>query len=242
MLPVKLNTHISDHFNRELEELRNSVLTMGGVIEQQLSDTLEALRENNLGLAEKVVLNDLQVNSLESQIDGECLRIIAKRHPTAGDLRLVLTVSKATTDIERMGDEIERIARMVAKNKLPDSQDIRTSMLSIGLHVMEMLRGTLNAFARMSLSEALTMHKQDDAIDALYKRLLSATVKEMQHDTEDLENWLDVLWSLRAFERIGDRCKNVCEYVVYLTHGKDMRHHDLESLHQKLQHLQGDKG
>lgn len=116
MRQVKLNNHISGKFNIELENLRNSVLTMGGEVEQQMVDTLRAIKENNAGLAEKVVLNDLKINAMEVQIDEECMRIIAKRHPTATDLRLVLTIAKATTDIERIGDEIERIATLVTKN------------------------------------------------------------------------------------------------------------------------------
>ncbi len=237
MPKFKLNTHISARFNIELENLRNSVLTMGGAIEQQLSDTLIAMRDNNRGLAEKVVFNDLNVNSMEMQIDEECLRIIAKRHPAASDLRMVLTVAKTTTDIERIGDEIERIARMIAKGKLPDSADIIKNMLSIGNHVMEMLRGTLNAFARLDSQAALLMYREDEKIDAEYKNLLSDTVAEMQRNSEKLEDWLEVLWAVRALERVGDRCKNICEYVFYLTQGKDMRHSPMESLQEKLEDL-----
>ena len=113
MRQIAFNTHISGKFNTELEDLRNSVLTMGGEVEQQLIDTLKAIRLNHSGLAEKVALNDLRINSMEIQIDKECMRIIAKRHPTASDLRLVMIISKAITDIERMGDEIERMARLV---------------------------------------------------------------------------------------------------------------------------------
>ena len=129
MRQVALNTHISGTFNVELENLRNSVLTMGGEIEQQMVDTLYAIEHNHAAIAEKVVLNDLKINSMEIQIDEECLRIIAKRHPTASDLRLIMTISKAITDIERMGDEIERIATLVTRNKLPTSDTIKRSMV-----------------------------------------------------------------------------------------------------------------
>lgn len=234
---IELNTHISDRFNRELENLRNSVLTMGGVVEQQLADTLVALKENNLGLAEKVVMNDINVNSMEIQIDEECLRIIAKRHPTASDLRLVMTIAKTTTDLERIGDEIERIARLIAKGNAPDPETIRANMIAIGHHVLDMLRGTLNSFARLDLEAALTYYKSDAKIDAQYKQLLSQTIVEMQQHTDELGDWLEVLWSLRALERIGDQCKNICEYVMYLTKGTDMRHSSIESLHEKLADL-----
>jgi len=237
MSQLEINTHISVRFNQELENLKNSVLAMGGVVEQQLSEALKALKENNAGLAEKVVLNDVQVNSMEIQIDEECMRIIARRHPTASDLRLVMTIAKATTDIERIGDEIERIARLVAKSNVPDSESFKTSMQIIGERVLEMLRGTLDSFARVDLDSAMLMHQSDQDIDALYKELLGMTISEMQRNSDDLETWLEVLWALRSFERIGDRCKNICEYVMYLTKGTDMRHTAIESLQSKLDNL-----
>jgi phosphate transport system protein len=237
MPQLEINTHISVKFNHELENLKNSVLAMGGLVEQQLRDTLTALANNNAGLAEKVVLNDLQVNSMEIQIDEECMRIIARRHPTASDLRLVMTVSKATTDIERIGDEVERVAKLIAQGNLPDSNNLRKSMLAIGEQVLEMLRGTLDSFARLDLDSALAMHQNDDQIDAKYKELLTLTTHEMQLHSDELENWLEVLWALRSFERIGDRCKNVCEYVMYLTNGTDMRHSSVETLRAKLAKL-----
>jgi phosphate transport system protein len=210
---------------------------MGGEVEQQLLDTLKALKLNHPGLAEKVVLNDLKINSMEIQIDEECIRIIAKRHPTASDLRLIMTISKAITDIERMGDEIERIAKLVTRNKLPSSDTIKSSMLLIGERVAAMMRGTFDAFARQDESAALAVYKQDNRIDSEYKRLLTYTTTEMEKTTEDMQDWLDVLWAMRSLERIGDRCKNVCEYVVYLTRGTDVRHTPLENIHQKLEDL-----
>ncbi|OFC69231.1 phosphate signaling complex protein PhoU [Alteromonas confluentis] len=234
---VALNTHISGKFNTELENLRNSVLTMGGEVELQLVDTLKAIQQNNAGLAEKVILNDLKINNMEMQIDEECLRIIAKRHPTASDLRLVMMVSKAITDIERMGDEIERIARLVTKNKLPASETIKSSMLLIGERVVQMMRGTFDALARQDENSALEVYDQDNRIDAEYKKLLKYTTEEMQKSTDDMQDWLEVLWALRSLERIGDRCKNICEYVVYLSRGTDVRHAPLENIQQKLKHL-----
>ncbi|NDW21719.1 phosphate signaling complex protein PhoU [Alteromonas hispanica] len=237
MRQVALNTHISATFNVELENLRNSVLTMGGEVEQQMVDTLYAIKHNHAALAEKVVLNDLKINSMEIQIDEECLRIIAKRHPTASDLRLIMTISKAITDIERMGDEIERIAKLVTRNKLPSSDTIKSSMVLIGERVIDMMRGTFDAFARQDEEAALEVYRQDNQIDSEYKRLITYTTHEMEKITEDMQDWLDVLWALRSLERIGDRCKNVCEYVVYLTRGTDVRHTSLESIHQKIEDL-----
>lgn len=234
---LALNTHISGKFNNELENLRNSVLTMGGEVELQLVETLKAIRLNHAGLAEKVILNDLKVNAMEMQIDEECLRIIAIRHPTASDLRLVMTVSKAIADIERMGDEVERIARLVTKNKLPASEMIKSSMLQIGENVVQMMRGTFDALARQDERAALGVYEQDNLIDADYKKLLTLTAQEMQKNTDDMQNWLEILWALRSLERIGDRCKNICEYVVYLARGKDIRHSPIENMQTKLDQL-----
>ena len=154
MAYIEINTHISVGFNKELEDLKNSVLTMGGLLEQQLNDTLQALKTNNAGLAEKVVINDKEINSMEIQIDEECMRIIARRHPTASDLRLIMTIAKATADIERMGDEIERVAKLISHSNVPDSDSLKSSMLVIGEHVLEMLKATLDASARLDLEAA----------------------------------------------------------------------------------------
>ncbi|MBU2876553.1 MULTISPECIES: phosphate signaling complex protein PhoU [Alteromonadaceae] len=223
MAYIEINTHISVGFNKELEDLKNSVLTMGGLLEQQLNDTLQALKTNNAGLAEKVVINDKEINSMEIQIDEECMRIIARRHPTASDLRLIMTIAKATADIERMGDEIERVAKLISHSNVPDSDSLKSSMLVIGEHVLEMLKDTLDAFARLDLEAAEKTYQNDESIDAQYKDLLSITILEMQQHSDELENWLEVLWALRSFERIGDRCKNVCEYVIFLVNGSDNR-------------------
>lgn len=237
MRQFALNTHISGRFNIELENLRNSVMAMGGEVEQQMADTLRAIGANNPGLAEAIILNDLKVNSMEIQIDEECVRIIAKRHPTAGDLRLIMIISKAITDIERMGDEIERIAKLVTKNKLPSDVAIKSSMLSIGQQALVMMRGTFDAFARLDEEAALEVYDQDNSIDSEYKKLLSYTAGEMSRSGESMEDWLEILWALRSLERVGDRCKNICEYVVSLTRGKDVRHMPLENMQQKLEDL-----
>jgi phosphate transport system protein len=237
MQEIKLNTHISGRFNLELENLRNSVLTMGGMVEQQLCDAIAALRDNHMALAEKVIVNDFTVNAMEVQIDEECTRIIAKRHPAASDLRLVLAINKTTADLERMGDDIERIANLLIKGSLPVSEDIKNGMIATGNHVMEMLRRTLNAFARLDAEAALEIHMGDQEIDEQYKQLLTLAVSEMQQDTELLPQWLEVLWAMRALERVGDRCKNVCEYIIYLVKGKDVRHISRADMQKRLAEL-----
>ncbi|MFT6085567.1 MAG: phosphate transport system protein [Glaciecola sp.] len=231
---LELNTHISGKFNQELENLTNSVLTMGGEVEQQLINTITAIRENNASLAERVLLNDLKINSMEVQIDDECMRIIAKRNPTASDLRLIMTVSRATTDIERIGDEICRIAKLVTKDKLPPSDIVLGGMLMIAEKVVIMMRGTFDAFARQDEKSAVAVYEQDDAIDKKHKELLKQTANEMQNDHTEMQKWFDVLWAIRSLERIGDRCKNLCEYILFLTYGKDVRHSSMKKIVKKL--------
>ena len=231
---LELNTHISGKFNQELENLTNSVLTMGGEVEQQLINTITAIRENNASLAERVLLNDLQINSMEVQIDDECMRIIAKRNPTASDLRLIMTVSRATTDIERIGDEICRIAKLVTKDKLPPSDIVLGGMLMIAEKVVFMMRDTFDAFARQDEKSAVAVYQQDDAIDKKHKELLKQTANEMQNDHTEMQQWFDVLWAIRSLERIGDRCKNLCEYILFLTYGKDVRHSSMKKVVKKL--------
>lgn len=226
MQSFEISSHISGQFNQELEALKNAVLTMGGLVEQQLSATLKAMRDSDPRAAEKIVLDDAKVNEMESQIDEECMRIIARRHPIASDLRLVLTVVKITADVERIGDEVERIARMIVLDNVPMSQTFKAGMYNTGHMTLDMLRETLDALARMDSEKASAIHVDDKKIDEQYKMLLLQALQEMQGEPEILPEWLDVVWALRAMERIGDRCQNICEYVIYNDRGVDVRHKD----------------
>lgn len=224
MQELSQSPHISGRFNQELESLKNAVLAMGGIVEQQLANTLKALRDSDKRLAEQVVIEDGRVNDMEVQIDQECMRIIARRNPIAGDLRLVLTIVKINTDVERMGDEVERIANMVLVKSLPSSEIIKAGMFNTGHLILDMIRATLDAFARMDVEAAKAIHQDDAKIDQEYKKLLIQVLSDMQQEAEILPGWLDVLWALRAMERIGDRCKNICEYLIYSVEGINVRH------------------
>ncbi|MCY7296027.1 phosphate signaling complex protein PhoU [Alteromonas sp. a30] len=224
MQEMSQSPHISGRFNQELENLKNAVLAMGGIVEQQLANTLKALRDDDKRIAEQVVIEDGHVNDMEVQIDKECMRIIARRNPIAGDLRLVLTIVKINTDVERMGDEVERIANMVLVKSLPSSEIIKAGMFNTGHLILDMIRATLDAFARMDVDAAKAIHQDDAKIDQEYKKLLIQVLSDMQQEAEILPGWLDVLWALRAMERIGDRCKNICEYLIYSVEGINVRH------------------
>ena len=234
---IEFNTHISGSFNRELQDLRNAVLVMGGEIEQQLLNTLKAMQFNDASLAEKVVLNDVKINGLEIEIDQECLRILATRNPTASDLRLVVTVSKTITDIERMGDEIERVAKLITKGTFQIDEQIKLNTIALGEEIVKMMQKTFDAYARQDVSAALKVYEHDTIIDAKYQHILLLLKERIQQDLTYLDQWLDIMSALRALERIGDRCKNLCEYIIYLAGGQDVRHTNAKKIQKKIKAL-----
>ena len=234
---IEFNTHISGSFNRELQDLRNAVLVMGGEIEQQLLNTLKAMQFNDASLAEKVVLNDVKINGLEIEIDQECLRILATRNPTASDLRLVVTVSKTIPDIERMGDEIERVAKLITKGTFQIDEQIKLNTIALGEEIVKMMQKTFDAYARQDVSAALKVYEHDTIIDAKYQHILLLLKERIQQDLTYLDQWLDIMSALRALERIGDRCKNLCEYIIYLAGGQDVRHTNAKKIQKKIKAL-----
>ena len=232
----RLNSHISRTFNRELEDLRNAVLVMGGEIEVQFQDALEALLHHDVKLAEKVMLNDVKINAMEVEIDQECLRILATRNPTASDLRLVITVSKMVIELERMGDEIEKIAQFVNSAEFVYSDQLKLGITHMAQDVQAILRDTCNACARHDLKTTMTIFAQERKVDEKYNELLQLE-QEIQQHVEHIHYWLDVNTLIRSFERIADRCINLCEYLVYLAGGKNLRHNSDKKIQKKIQAL-----
>jgi len=226
-----LGKHISQQFNSELEDVRNRVLTMGGLVEQQLADAIRALVERDKELGGQVISNDYQVNEMEVSIDEECTQIIAKRQPTASDLRLVMAVIKTITDLERIGDEAERFAKMVMKHTNEQAASRHFGSIEVmGEKVRHMLHGALDAFARMDVDAATQTWLKDSKIDKQYETITRELITYMMEDPRAIPWALDVLWAARALERIGDRSSNICEYVIYLVKGKDVRHTTSEQM------------
>ncbi|MCK7459470.1 phosphate signaling complex protein PhoU [Idiomarina aminovorans] len=227
---INMGKHISGKFNDELEAVRNRVLSMGGLVEQQLHDALLAVQKSDIDLAEKVLTSDHKVNKLEVQIDEECVHIIAKRHPAASDLRLVISIVKTIADLERIGDEAERIAKVAKESFSNDQQQLLVSLENLGQHVLSMLRKVLDAFARMDLESAYGVHQQDEQADRQYEALTRQLMTYMMEDSRSIPKIMDVLWSARSLERIGDRCQNIAEYIIFFVKGKDVRHVSPESM------------
>jgi len=230
-----LRQHISSQFNSELEDVRQRVLAMGGLVEQQIADATRALMEGDGRAGEEVSRNDYKVNQLEVHIDEECSRILARRQPTAGDLRLVVAVIKTITDLERIGDEANKIARMAVD--FSAQEPAKVSMMEVqhlSRHVGQMVHEALDAFARMDVNTALAVAREDSAVDREYEALIRQCITFMMEDPRTIRRVMALIWSVRALERIGDHAKNIAEYVIYFVKGKDVRHISLADMEREV--------
>jgi phosphate transport system protein len=233
MEALNLNRHISGQFNSELESVRNQVMQMGGLIEQQLGDVLVAMADNNVELARQVIIKDKEVNQFESNVDRECSRIIAKRQPAASDLRLILTIMKSITELERIGDGVAGIASMVIDNHGQEVPSL-IGLENMGQIVLKMLHNSLDAFTRLDLKAAIKIHNEDKKVNRQYESIVRELMTFMMEDPRSIPFILKVLASARSIERIGDRCQNLCEHIVYLVKGVDVRHATDEELNSLL--------
>lgn len=226
-----LQHHYSQRFNSELEELRTLTLNMGGLVEQQLENARAAMIAGDPQRGEDVVANDYQVNALDVKIDECCTLILVRRQPTASDLRLVLTVIKITSDLERIGDEAKRVARMAIRLAGTDhSKSLYVQLEHLGQQVQSMLHKVLDSFARMDVEAAVALAREDEKIDHEYENIMRQAMTFMMEDPRSIPLVLDIIFAARALERTGDRCCNICEYLIYFVKGKDVRHTSVEAM------------
>ncbi|MCZ2722690.1 phosphate signaling complex protein PhoU [Marinomonas sp. 15G1-11] len=217
--------HISQQFNLELETLRQHFLTMGGVVENQVSDSVQALLDSDGSLAEDVKDKDATVNQLDGLIDEECTRILARRQPAASDLRLIMSISKAVGELERMGDEAKKIASLtIALIEEGESPRGYVEINRIGQMVSSMVHDSLDAYARLDLDAAIKVAKRDRNVDMEYKTAIRSLVTYMMEDPRSITRVLNVIWVLRSLERIGDYARHICQHLVYMIKGVDVRH------------------
>ncbi|MFQ3277515.1 MAG: phosphate transport system protein [Colwellia sp.] len=227
---LQIGRHISGQFNEDLERVINNVMHMGGLVEKQLIDALAAVEQADVSLAKEVLTNDYQVNAYEVSIDDECTRIIAKRQPAAGDLRLIMAVVKTIADLERIGDEAQKIAKVALESFSSSQQDLLVNLDNLGRRVLEFLQASLDAFTRMDCDAAIKIHQMDDKINREYEALMRQLMTYMMEDPRSIPQVMTVIWSARALERIGDRCQNICEYIIYFVKGKVVRHTTAEDI------------
>jgi phosphate transport system protein len=233
---VMISEHTSKQFDAELEAVRARVLQMGGLVEEQIKLALDALMAGDLQLCEKVETNDRAVNALEVAIDEDVSTIIARRQPAAGDLRMLMTVVKTITDLERVGDEAAKIARMAkliySNDRLQQPRMVeirRMSAIAIG-----MLRKSLDAFARLDLAASADVVRQDRHVDEEFRGVLRQLITFMMEDPRTISMSIEILFIAKAIERIGDHSKNISEYVIYMVKGKDVRHVTLEEIEREV--------
>jgi phosphate transport system protein len=232
-----VNEHSSKQYDADLEAIRSRVLEMGGLVEAQIRRALEALSTGESAISDEVIASDHRVNGMEVSLDGDCSQVIVKRQPAANDLRLILAITKIVTDLERIGDEAQKIARMAKSihergldGRAPHTVEVRhAAEVALG-----MLRQALDAFARLDVASAADVIRDDAAIDSEFRSILRQLITYMMEDPRTISSALDVVWVAKAIERMGDHAKNMAEQVIYIVKGTDVRHVDPASIEREL--------
>jgi phosphate transport system protein len=224
--------HLSKQYDADLETLRSGVLQMGGLVEAQIRSAIDAFSTGNVDLVDQVVATEVRVNECEVSIDNDCSHIIVKRQPAAGDLRLIMAISKTVTDLERVGDEAEKIARMSKQIHEHGRMDLHhfANVRHAADIAVSMLRQALDAFARLDAAEAASVIREDVAIDTEFRSILRQLITFMMEDPRTISTALEIVWIAKAIERIGDHAKNIAEDVIYIVKGTDVRHTNFEQV------------
>jgi phosphate transport system protein len=232
------NQHISQQFNADLQDIRNQMLAMGGLVQRQVADSIEAICTGNTSSADKIIQREDDVDAMEINIDRECTHILVRRQPATSDLRMVLAVSRVVRDLERMGDEAAKIAihaLEVANGNQAGSKMCNQSIRHMGNAVIEMISEALDAFARHDIEGAINVVRSDKMVDEQYASAIRELSTYMMEDPRSIGQAINILWILRAIERIGDHARNICEQVIYLVSGADVRHSSLSEMEEQAQ-------
>jgi phosphate transport system protein len=229
--------HLSTQFDTELNSVSSRVMELGGLVESQIRQAVYALSQFSAEVADHVIESEKRVNALEVEIDRDLTSIIGRRQPTAVDLRLLMAISKTTANLERAGDEAEKIARMVKSIiQSGNSRALPASELRVASEMASsILRKALDAFARLDTKTALTILKEDNLIDAEFDGFLRILITYMMEDARTISASLDLLFIAKAIERIGDHAKNIAELIIYIVNGADVRHTSIEQIESTLQ-------
>lgn len=228
---VEFEKHTSSEYNTELEDIRSHLLKMGGKAENQLRMILTVMKDRSIETADELLSQGDDIDQMEVDLDQECTRIIARRQPTASDLRLIVAVMKSITDIERIGDETEKMARLMKKLLKNDfNSKYYQEIDHLGREVLTNLSDSLNALARLDAEDAIKIAQRDQVIDAHFDELNGHLIKKMIKDPNKVKPYLSMSQCAQSLERIGDHAKNICEYIIYLVIGKDVRHTDIDEV------------
>ena len=229
--------HSMRKYDEELEAMRSRVLQMGGLVESQVRTALSAFDKNDLALAQQAIEVDRRVNDLEVELDQMVIHVIARRQPTAGDLRMIMGIAKTVTDVERIGDEATKIARAV---KWLQDKGVGTKATHVpdlthsGETVVVMLRRALDAFARVDVNAATAIMREDQDVDDRFRAVLRQLITFMMEDPRTISTSLDIVWAAKAIERIGDHAKNIAEHIIFIAQGLDARHRTPEDVERAL--------
>jgi len=223
--------HTSQQFDADLEAIKSHVLSMGGLVERQIEDALIAIIDADSDRAEAILVREKEVNGMEVSVDEEATKILVKRQPAASDLRMILVITKAVRDLERIGDESKKIAKLALKlsEEGPSPRGYH-ELRHIGATVREMVRDSLDAFTRLDVGTALEVVRRDKLVDREYRSATRELVTYMMEDPRSISRVMNIMWALRSLERIGDHARNIAEYVFYLVKGKDLRHEGLDNI------------
>ena len=230
-----MNDHIAKQFDADLENIRNRVLQMGGLVEQLIVMAMDGLSSGDMLVIDEAITADERVNRHEVELDEACTQIIARRQPTASDLRMVMTVIKTITDLERIGDEAKKIAKMAKQIHGSDFHSAPAiEFRHVSGMVVNMLRQALDAFARLDVVSAGQVVRTDQEVDVEFKSAMRQLITYMMEDPRTISRSLDMVFIAKAIERIGDHSKNIAEYVIYMVKGRDVRHIGLAEIEREI--------